>query len=221
MTKYLSFDHLYATFIRHTKEFIIGAALIGLCFAGAYAYWIYNNHQQQSAQVALATCLEEYNRAHEDSSVWPMVGLASSTGYRQHSSSSLAPYFLLIEAQSLLGQDKYEEAIQLLDKAIGMIPHHSPLYYLYAIQSARVKITSNDETIKNAGLNELEALSANEKNINRDEALYYLADHYEQQGSFERSKEIFHKLVVAFPEGGLAASPWALLAQEKIKKYSA
>ena len=84
-----------------------------------------------------------------------------------------------------------------------------------------MKLDSEDDAVKNAGLHDLEALAINTKNKNRDQALYYLADYFALQGLHDREKEFLHQLVVAFPEGGLAASPWAALAQEKLKEFAA
>jgi tetratricopeptide (TPR) repeat protein len=143
------------------------------------------------------------------------------TGYRQHSGSSLAPYFLALEVQSLIGQGKLNEAINSLDRVIGMISKNSPLYFTYAIQAARMKLDSDDESLKNNGLRDLEALAINLKNKNRDQALYYLAHYFAMQGSVDRAQELLNQLIVAFPEGGLASSPWTVLAQEKLKEYAA
>ena len=108
--------------------------LVGLGIGVFYGYWVYRNNQEEAAQFALATCLEDMERASVDeSSIWPTVALASETGYRQHSGSSLAPYFLALEAQSLVAQGKLSEAIASLDRVVGMIA--KVLRYIIYMQS--------------------------------------------------------------------------------------
>jgi len=221
MTYSLSLSSIQSLFNRYSKELIITVGIILFGIAAAYGYWMYRNYQEEAAQRAFATCIEELNNAQHDQSLWPTVALAAMTGYRQHSNSSLAPYFLALEVQALLGQGKLDDAILSMDRVLGMISKNSPLYFSYAIQHARMKLDSDNETVKNAGLRDLEALAQNTKNKNRDQALYYLADHLALHGSFDRAKELLNQLIVAFPEGGLAASPWAALAQEKLKEYAA
>lgn len=221
MTNYISFPYIQSFVNRYTKEIMIGIGIVSFAVAGGFGYWFYRNQQEEAAQIAFATCIEEFNAARSNPSLWPTLTLAAQTGYRQHNGSSLAPYFLALEAQSLVGQEKLSEAISLMDRVIGMISQRSPLYYLYAIQTARMKLDSEDTSIKNDGLKSLEALSQDTKNKNRDEALYYLANYCVSQGSLDRAKELFNQLVVAYPEGGLASSPWTVLAQEKLKEFAA
>lgn len=213
-------NSVQASIKKHSKESLIALALLGVCLAGGYGYWVYRVQQEEAAQMALSTCLDELKNAFHDETQWPTVNLASVTGYRQHSNSSLAPYFLAIEAQSLIAEGKLSEAISTMDRILSMLSKNSPFYYLYALEAAALKLDGNDETIKNVGLRDLEALAMNTKNKNRDQALFYLATYYENQGNSERQKEILHNLVVSFPEGGVAASPWAALAQEKLQEHS-
>jgi predicted negative regulator of RcsB-dependent stress response len=217
MLSFISVNSIQDYVKKHVKESLFAVALIAGAVAIGYGYWLYRVHQEEAAQAALSTCLEELKNAVRDETQWPNVNLASITGYRQHSNASLAPYFLAIEAQSLIAEGKLAEAITTLDRVLSAISKSSPLYYLYAIESAAIKMDSPDDTVKNTGLRDLEALAMNTKNKNRDQALFYLATHYENLSDFARAKEIFHNLVVSFPEGGQAASPWAALAQEKLQ----
>ncbi len=221
MTNYISLPYIQSFINRYTKEIMIAVGIIGLGVASTFGYWMYRSHQEEAAQIAFVTCIEEFNNAQHNPASWPTVALAAVTGYRQHSGSSLAPYFLALEVQSLIGQGKLSEAINSLDRVVGMIPKSSPLYFTYAIQAARMKLDSDDESLKNNGLRDLEALATNVKNKNRDQASYYLAEYLASHGSVDRAQELFNQLVVAFPEGGLASSPWAVLAQEKLKEYAA
>lgn len=221
MTNYISLSHIQSLINRHTKEIMIAMGVLGLGVAGSFGYWYYRQQQEEAAQLAFVTCIEEFNIAQQNPAQWPTVSLAAMTGYRQHSGSSLAPYFLALEAQALIGQGKLHEAITTLDRVVGAIAKNSPLYFIYSIQAARMKLDSDDETLKNNGLRDLEALAQNTKNKNRDEALYYLAHYYMSQQSFDRARELLNQLIVAFPEGGLASSPWTVLAQDTLKEFAA
>jgi len=221
MTNYISLSHIQSLINRHAKEIMIAMAVLGLGVAGTFGYWFYRQQQEEAAQLAFVTCIEEFNGAQQNPAQWPTVSLAAMTGYRQHSGSSLAPYFMALEAQSLIGQGKLNEAITTLDRVIGAIAKNSPLYFIYSIQAARMKLDSNDDALKNSGLRDLDALAQNTKNKNRDEALYYLAQYYRSQKSFDRAQELLNQLIVAFPEGGLASSPWTILAQETLKEFAA
>lgn len=221
MKNLLSFSGFMSLMHHHLKEIIIGVGVACAAGVGIYGYMMYRISQEEQAQVVFVNCMDELKRAYEKPDSWPTAELASVTAYRQHSSSSLAPYFLALEVQALVAQGKLSEAITSLERVIGMLSTHSPFYSLYTLQLALMKLDSSDEAVHQEGLKAVEKIALDQKNKNRDQALYYLGEYYASQNNQERAKEFFHQLVVAYPEGGMAASPWASLAQKKLHTYSA
>ena len=221
MKNIVSFSTLTSLIQHHLKEVIIGIAIVCAAGVGVYGYIQYRISQEEQAQVVFSNCMDELRRSYGDPSLWPTAELASITAYRHHSGSALGPYFLALEVQTLLAQGKLSEAVTSLERVISMLPTRSPFYSLYTLQLALMKLDHSDEAMRQEGLKALEKIALDQKNIHRDQALYYLGEYYANQNNQERAKELFHQLVVAYPEGGLAASPWASLAQQKLHIYSA
>ena len=88
MTNYISLPYLQSFINRYTKGILIVVGIIGLSAAATFGYWLYRNHQEEAAQLAFVTCIQEFNGAQHDPALWPTVALAAVTGYRQHSGSS-------------------------------------------------------------------------------------------------------------------------------------
>ena len=54
----------------------------------------------------------------QDPTLWPEVELAVKTGYYQHRSTSLAPYFLGLEADAFIAQNKMTDALEAIKESL-------------------------------------------------------------------------------------------------------
>jgi tetratricopeptide (TPR) repeat protein len=186
-----------------------------------FGYRWYNARRDMAAQYAFARAMEQFAQAqHTKTDSWAYVESAFKFGYEQHSSSNLAPYFLAFQAQALLNQGKQQEALDLLNKTIAMIPTSSPLISLYKTKKALVMIDSQDQTQHDAGLQELISMAHDAKNRYRDEAMYYLGLYYASLGDVEHARAEWNLLVQAFPAQGQVGSVYAELAQARLEQLA-
>lgn len=202
------------------RTYIISIAVITVGMLGIGTYW-YLSHvkYEQAAQQALSEVLAEYNRAYESPELWQDVEVGAKTGYRQYGRSSLAPFFLGLQSDALLQQDKQDEALALMNDMTAKLSHRSPFYYLYQIKLARIKLHSDQEDTQKEGLQQLTSLAQDQKNPQQDEALYYLGLHYDAQDQQDKAQEIWQQLKQLqeqYKEKDVV-SPWALLAEQKAK----
>ncbi|MEX0940597.1 MAG: hypothetical protein WDZ41_04520 [Candidatus Babeliales bacterium] len=214
--KLMSFDVLYKKFDEY-RTYVLTALVIigGLIGAGIYLYFS-NIKYEESAQQALSEMLIEYNRAYESPELWSDVEIGARTGYRQYGRSSLAPYFLVLQADASLYQHKDNEALVLMNTAIQKMPGQSPLYYLYNIKFARMQLAH--EKTKDEGLSLLESLAKNIKNPQQDQAKYYLAKYYDEHEQLQKAQELWQELVKSKSEQKDVISPWILLAERQINQ---
>src|ERR1700722_16795746 len=101
---FLDINYLSSLMERHKRELSIGISVLVLMAGGGFYYYNYRISQQELAQKAFFVCIQEFERANKNVDLWPEAELAAVTGYRQHSGSSLAPYFLALQAQALVRQ---------------------------------------------------------------------------------------------------------------------
>jgi len=177
-----------------------------------YSWWI--RQREQTAQKAFSECLGEYHQAlYGQGGSWSNVAMLFNIGYENNSSSKLAPYFLVFYADALLRQGKKDEGLIKFDEAIKMIPADSPLLYLYKTKQALVQLDSEE---KETGLAVLKELAVDEKNIYRDEAMYYHGLYYWDADNMHEAKTIWQQLADEFKQEKYGASPWASLAKDKL-----
>ena len=137
-------------------------------------------------------------------------------GAEAHRSSVLYPYFLAFQADALIRLGKITDAARQLDKAIKAMDRQHPLYYLYALKAALVKIDTQDAELEKQGRAELDALSSDRANPLEDMALYYSALDASSRDEHERSQAQFKKIIAHNKRD----SYWYLLADQKITSGS-
>lgn len=138
----------------------------GLCAAGWFGYSYYVGTKEQAAYKDLAELIDGYVKAHsldQGAQKWTDVERAFDVGAQRHSSSALYPYFLAYKAEALVQQGKLKEAAGVLDMVVSKINTQQPLYSVYALKRALVKIDSNDELLRKQGQDELAELAKDVK----------------------------------------------------------
>ena len=199
------------------RNSIIAALVLVLCAGAFAAYHWYSIHREEQAHKVFARSMEEFEQAvtGDDMSKWSSVEQAFAAGYKSYSSSSLAPYFLAFQAEAQVQQNKLEEARTTLANSLKHIAKSSPLYYLYATKLALMSMDAEDMSVHESGKKMLAQLADDQKNPQRDMALYYLGYCSFVAHDRENAEIAWSKLL----QSG-ADSVWAHLAQAKLE-YSA
>ena len=195
---------------------VLLCALVGVSAYSAYGW--YATHKEQAAQKVFAECIHEYQKALVDSKMWPNVDMVFKHGYKQHSASTLAPYFLAYRADALYQQDKKDEARELMNQMVQKIPASSPVYNVYRTKMALMNIDGDDADVKQSGFKELETLAHDAKNINRDEALYYLGMYHWSNNELAQAKTVWQELAAMQGADKQSRSPWASAVEEKLQQ---
>jgi predicted Zn-dependent protease len=217
MQKYFSVPEIIRLVQTYRTQFLSGV-LAGSLAIGGLIYWHYNrmNLEKNSLQV-LSELLSEYNQAYENNNeMWQDIEIGSRTGYRQYSQSSLEPYFLNVQVDSLLQQDKFDEALLLMHTMMKKLPTKSPLYNVYAIKWARIKLASSDKANREEGLLDLQKFSQDSSNSQQLQAQYYLGMYYQETNQFEKADDIW-KVLAATKGETPDVSPWVVMAQQKLR----
>lgn len=201
--------------MEHAKEALIILA-VGGGLAGAFYYYRSNKIiLEQSATSDFALAFEEYQRALKEGR-WEDVELASRAGYQQHASSKIGPFFNVLKAEGLHQEGNTQEALTLLSDVISHLSSGNPFYYLFAMKEALMRLSLSSEEQK--GLEDLKQLAYEKKNKQRDQALYYLGLYYRNHNKRTEAEKIWKELVDEFTQLKIGSSPWAMLAEEKMKQ---
>lgn len=208
MAVYKNYAHTYK------RELIIGISFLTLFFGTLYFYGYWRDQVEQSAYGDLFDLMQISHSSSKDDAVWKNIEVGAEAGFAQHSNSVLAPYFLAIQAEALVQQEKLTEATAIMDTVVQKISSKSPFYYLYNTKHALLQL-SQDASRQN-GLAKLEALAQDSTNPQRDMALYQLGNYYFLHDDLAKGNAAWQTLIVAFGQSMLGKSPWAELAQSKL-----
>lgn len=204
-------------FIKYKNHFMAVVVAVGLMIGAAVYFRMSRLKLEASAQQALSESLDDFNKAFDNPELWYDVEISAKTGYKQFSSSSLAPYFLVLQAEALMQQGKIQDSLAIMDSMLKSLVTNSPLYYLFKIKYARMKLDSNDANQEASGLQDLIALSNDKKNNQQDEARYYLGLHYMNHDDLEKAHMVWQELVKA-EQDSETISPWALMAEQALQQ---
>lgn len=218
----LSPDHIKEVINRNAKSLITSAVLGAILLGGYYYFRVYRVEQDARAHATLTEVLAEVSRASGKPEVWQDVEMAARTGYRSHSNSALAPYFLAIEADALVQQGKVDEGREQLASVVGTLPAQAPLTQLFALKLARMQVSSPDQEIHSKGIAGLQALAKDTRSVVHDEALYRLGKVLAHENQTQEARQAFEQLITTYKETKDAAgqSVWASLAQEQIDRLA-
>ena len=174
------------------------------------AYGVYRWHvarREQHAQVVFAQCLSELGSEKRDAESGKRVAELFKAGYTNHSSSNLAPFFLVYAADAEHSAGDALAAIALMNQAIAALPESSPVYYLLISKRALMKSDSADEATREAGMRELQDLAQSPRNPYKDIPLYYRGLAAYQKGDFEGAKAAWMRLIREYGNDSLWSEP--------------
>jgi hypothetical protein len=224
MIKSGTFDLDYIMDWFNKNSTVLTAVLAGMLVLGGglYGYCYWNIQKEQAAHTILTDCMAQYDQAVQGKAKWDDVIAMCQAGYEKFSSTKVALYIRAIQVDALLAQQRKSEAEEYLGMMLASMSAHSPLYNLYALKLALLRLDMPHETANKDGLKKLEELATDLQNTNRDAAQYYLGLYYATHDNASRAKEVWQTLAAqnATIADNQARSPWAAHAQEKLNGLS-
>jgi len=215
-----SFDSIKSFFSDISNNVWLGVlAVIAL---GGAAYWYRSRtvEKEQVAQRVYAEAIDEYQRGIGGvETAWPNLERLVDASYERHASSTFGPYLLVLKAESLVWQNKHDEAIDVMKKAMHEISTSSPLYFVYKTKFALMMLDSTQEQIRQDGVTQLRALIQDKENTNSDMARFYLGSYYRSNGDTQAAQALLITLVESQTDQE-SMSPWAQKAQEMLQMIS-
>ncbi len=202
---------------RYIKEFAIGIILLAVAIFGFLGYRWYVVYREQAAQKVFANYLKEYDKAEQGApSDLEHAQMLFKLGYQQQSGSRLAPYFLAFQSDTLIKQGKIDEALDVMDTMIKVLPEKAPLTALYKTKRALLLLDADDESKQKTGLDALEQLAYSKENQYNDLALFYVGRYYWVTDNLDQAKKAWQELANQQRDQRLAPSPWLDQVQEKL-----
>lgn len=214
-----AFNSLVAWKMRHLRALLIVFGVISAGIILFLGYRWYQTYQDKKAQLVFSNAVQAYNSASQSNNPdeWERASTLLKLGYDQYSTSSFAPYFQSFYADSLLKQNKFEEAVVAVEKAVSLVPAYSPLAPALNTKLALMLLDSTEINNQERGEKLLKALAYDKNNILADQALFYLGYYCWSANRVADAKIAWQKLISEFSShASLQGSPWLARAQEKM-----
>ncbi len=200
---------------------VLGVTLmlaLGSVFGGRH---LYVQSRERAASKAFTHYLQEYRQAETlESPDWAHLSMLFKMGYDEHSGSSLAPFFLMFQADTLMKQNETTQALEAMDTALDSMNSDHSLYNAYKTKRALAKLDASDEAVQKQGLEELVALANDKNNKQQDVALYYVGLYNWNAHEVEVAKKIWTQLINSQSAEKQGKSPWAVQAQKFLQQIS-
>ncbi|HEX2978092.1 MAG TPA: tetratricopeptide repeat protein [Candidatus Babeliales bacterium] len=221
LSSYLSVD-FWLTHGERYKNYLMAAGIaLAIIIAGSFYWYTSYTRKQELAVSTLSDIFHDAARAQQNSELWAEVEMAARTGYKQFGSTKSAPYFLALQAESLLQMGRRDESLAMMEEVIKQLNSRSPLYYVYAIKQARMMLDTQDAKMQQNGLAKLELIAQAKDNKQADEALYYIGQYYAALGNSVSAKAAFEKVFeITKNQASDYPSPWVKLAQEAVQELA-
>lgn len=190
-----------------------GVVIAALALLGWHGLRMFRAHQGKKLQVVLSESLQEFQTTMNSYvPQWGEVQEMNELGASQAAGTALQPYFVVMQAQALAQQQKYEDAVVQMEHAITLLPSDSLYkdYYMLTKHLMQLDVPAQKE----AGLAALKALSDDVHYPYRDAALYHVGEYYSAMNDDAQAKQAWQQL--AELAAAFAKSPWVALAQQKL-----
>jgi predicted negative regulator of RcsB-dependent stress response len=162
--------------------------------------------REQSAQLSIAHLMERLqnyqNGTLEKSDI---VELHEKIAAEQtkHKDSSLFPYFGALQAQVFVQEGRLDEAAESLEESISFNENAITYHQLRTTQALILLDTKPEK-----GIELLEELIADKKNLIKDVAQFYLGRYYWVHNDIERASVIWNELLQDQAEHRMSPSPF-------------
>lgn len=193
----------------YVRELFLG---IGICLVLAIGYTGYRwftISRDQTAQKAFSEYVQDYQLALKENNPqeWDRVAALFQFGRNHYRSTSLAPYFLVMQSDIQLRQGKRAEAITTISEALSELSDTN-MKSLLSIKRALVRLDSDKLEIREEGAQELVTLARDADNPYHDMALFYLGRYYWATNKIEEAKKTWQELVDSRWMDSVNPSPW-------------
>lgn len=200
---------------RYRIYLIVFVVLITLAASGAglwFFYKYYENKRSQDITIKLAQFIEDYDKSSnlEDIKELQDVLTVISDKYKN---SKLYPFLIAYKSDIELKQNNEKRAIELLDDMVNSFNVSAPLYYVYAMKRAFLKLNSKINSFNNQGYTELKTLSNDVNNPLQVMAIYHLGLYEFYKGNESEAKKLFETVLLKAKQ----SSGWYFMAKTRLR----
>lgn len=206
-------DHTLNKAMKYKKYVIAGALAVVVAVSGFIVFQLYGRHLNIRAHKEMLDALKVYEASvvpnatlsQNDTSgqfsteeeKWKKVNEVFEKAYAKNKGAGIAPFFLTFQAEALTRLGKFDDAIKVMERALHELPNKE-IQALYKVKLALIKIDSAQLPYQKQGLDELEALTKDDKGFAHEHALYHLGMYFWCKKDFAQAKNYWQQLMLKY-----------------------
>ncbi|MGB8467475.1 MAG: hypothetical protein WCE21_00570 [Candidatus Babeliales bacterium] len=206
------------TFLEKNRTYLLSAiGFLLLCAWGAHHYYSSSQRKEQAAYEAVAQLLSELDGAYQNPELWVEIENGAKTALMQFTNKPTRPYLQIIMAEALKEQNKIDDSYKLLDQAVAQLSLKSVFGGLFAAKAAALRLSSDQQAVREQGIALLEQLSRDSKNEHAAYATFLLAQYYDHAHENDKATPLYEQLAQsAKNKSEFELSPFAFIAQQRL-----
>lgn len=220
---------------KNRKQLTTGlAVVIGLSFLGTI-YWGYRQWTHARAYQAFLSALKYYDapvvaglsRDKDDEitfpdnqTKWKKVEEVLDSGFKSYVSTAVGCMFGILLSDIFVTQQKYDQAIEILSKAVSHVPSQS-LREFYTLKLALLKMDSVHEKNQKEGLDSLKSMAEKINDYTHEAALYHLGFYFWNKKEYTVAQDYWRQLITRYGTKSTGKqSGFADMAKQKLNLIS-
>lgn len=201
-------------FALENKKVVISGALALILGSGGMVF--YRWHATSLAQQAHKTLIEtlqvfeapiqkvtdkpsEQAQFHSATEKWTQIASLCADAHDRFKRTTLAPFFLVYQAEALLNLKKHDEALPLLQQAQAQM-RSQPLKDFMNVKVALVGMDCSAQALQQEGFLQLKRLAENADHTAHEFALYNLGLYFWNNKEFAQAKNYWQQMLVKYAQ---------------------
>lgn len=215
-------------FALENKNIVLSGALALILGSGGMVWYRWHaTSLAQQAHKTLIQTLQVFEAPIEKKSTdqsqfssatdkWTQVASLCAEGYDRFKRTTLAPFFLVYQAEALLNLKKHDEALPLLAQAQAQM-RSQPLKDFMSVKVALVSMDCSAQAVQQEGFLQLKRLAESTDHAAHEYALYSLGLYFWDNKEFAQAKNYWQQMLVKYSQNDArSGGAYTELVKEKL-----
>lgn len=205
--------------VKYLREIFIALALFACAGLGYVGYRWVSSSRNKTAQKAFSEYVQDYQFALQENNPqeWDRIEALFAYGASQYASSSMLPYFLMMQSEVQMRKNNMVGALDTLSRAIAKTSNPEFISMLKT-KRALMKLDMPEQAQQDEGVQELISLARQDSNSYRDMALFYLGRYYWATNKLDEAQKSWQELADSQWIDKTKPSAWVREAQAMLKQ---
>ena len=205
-------DDIIDKIIKHKNKLIIATTILAVASLGTWGFFYHKTQLQIKAHKNFVTAIKlldipvisssdkksqdkEHFKTEEEK--WTKVEQEFREGYDKSKGTELASMFLAFQSEAFLHLGHLDQASKILKKAIAETKSDTVKQY-YNVKLSLMQLDSGIAEDEKEGLERLQSIANNQRNIANDQALFHLWEYFKTKKNKEQATNYGQRFIAKY-----------------------